>query len=602
MTTYRLDITNVDNAPGLGDTPIDWGDVWNDDSDSTYANFGDSSEDATGAHGFLPPYTGGKITGMKIHFRASATGDTNQPMMIELDDVGPGYSRYIQFHGGASTGQSSQEVFWGEGADWDIPNDGVIRNYAMAISDHMAVVNGWDDKEDFFFWVLDSLRAGGMSVYFWADAYNTEPLTYPTGEIRIYEAWLTVTTSGSDVPERIYPESIEPSRDSTKRVLITNFENDEVEWGSGGGSSNLDGLDDVEITSPSTNQALIWDGSKWVNETLAGGGGPIALDDLTDVAISSPSTSQILTFNGTNWVNSAAGGGSLSSLTDTSLTSLSNGEFLRYNGSAWVNATYTPPVQNIDWLSDVDTTTQPPSGGQVLWFDSVKWVPHTMFLSNINGNVHSGVDFPAADGYLLTWEASSSLWKAKPPSFAPIASPTFTGDPKAPTPATGDNDTSIATTAFVKAQAYATLASPALTGTPTAPTATSGTNTTQIATTAFVQTAVGLYAPLASPALTGTPTAPTATAGTNTTQIATTAFVTNATSSLAPLASPTFTGDPKAPTPSTTDSDTSIATTAYTRSAIEQFQNTRLIESTDDAATVAAANNFPIGTIIFKKA
>lgn len=39
---------------------------------------------------------------------------------------------------------------------------------------------------------------------------------------------------------------------------------------------------------------------------------------------------------------------------------------------------------------------------------------------------------------------------------APLASPTFTGDPKAPTPATSDNDTSIATTAFVKAQGYTT--------------------------------------------------------------------------------------------------------------------------------------------------
>jgi len=35
--------------------------------------------------------------------------------------------------------------------------------------------------------------------------------------------------------------------------------------------------------------------------------------------------------------------------------------------------------------------------------------------------------------------------------FATIASPTFTGDPKAPTPTPGDNDTSIATTAFVDA-------------------------------------------------------------------------------------------------------------------------------------------------------
>lgn len=48
---------------------------------------------------------------------------------------------------------------------------------------------------------------------------------------------------------------------------------------------------------------------------------------------------------------------------------------------------------------------------------------------------------------------------------APKVSPTFTGDPKAPTPATADNDTSIATTAFVKAQGYAPLASPTFTGT-----------------------------------------------------------------------------------------------------------------------------------------
>ena len=156
--------------------------------------------------------------------------------------------------------------------------------------------------------------------------------------------------------------------------------------------------------------------------------------------------------------------------------------------------------------------------------------------------------------YLTTATAAST--------YAPLASPALTGNPTAPTPATADNDTSIATTAFVKAQGYltsapvtsvagktgavtlvvgdvsgaATLASPALTGTPTSPTAAVDTNTTQIATTAYVvgqgylksATASSTYAPLASPALTGTPTAPTATAGTNTTQIATTAFVTAA--------------------------------------------------------------------------
>lgn len=56
----------------------------------------------------------------------------------------------------------------------------------------------------------------------------------------------------------------------------------------------------------------------------------------------------------------------------------------------------------------------------------------------------------------------------------------------ATTPATADNSTAVATTAYVRAQGYVSAASPALTGTPTAPTATAGTNTTQLATTAFV--------------------------------------------------------------------------------------------------------------------
>jgi hypothetical protein len=79
---------------------------------------------------------------------------------------------------------------------------------------------------------------------------------------------------------------------------------------------------------------------------------------------------------------------------------------------------------------------------------------------------------------------------------APLESPALTGNPTAPTPTLGDNDTSIATTAFVNAEIaadtahLAPLASPALTGTPTAPTAAVNTSTTQIATTAFVNAEV----------------------------------------------------------------------------------------------------------------
>lgn len=61
-------------------------------------------------------------------------------------------------------------------------------------------------------------------------------------------------------------------------------------------------------------------------------------------------------------------------------------------------------------------------------------------------------------------------------ALATKASPVFTGDPQAPTPATADNDTSIATTAFVKAQGYATSASVPVPATAT-PLVESGTGT-----------------------------------------------------------------------------------------------------------------------------
>lgn len=184
------------------------------------------------------------------------------------------------------------------------------------------------------------------------------------------------------------------------------------------------------------------------------------------------------------------------------------------------------------------------------------------------------------NGKYLTTDGSSLSWAAiDVSSYAPLASPTFTGIPLAPTATAGTNTTQVATTEFVRTEVSnlisaapaaldtldelaaalgddanfastvttslsgkAPLSSPTFTGTPLAPTAGNGTNTTQIATTAFVQDAISTKANLASPTFTGTPLAPTAAGGTNTTQIATTAYVQTEVSSKANSASPTFTG------------------------------------------------------------
>jgi hypothetical protein len=109
---------------------------------------------------------------------------------------------------------------------------------------------------------------------------------------------------------------------------------------------------------------------------------------------------------------------------------------------------------------------------------------------------------------------------------APLASPTFTGVPAAPTAAVDTNTTQLATTAMVLAQAAA--ATPLIDGA-----AAIGTST-RFARGDHVHPTDTTRAPLASPTFTGTPAAPTAAVDTNTTQLATTAMVLGQASAVAP--------------------------------------------------------------------
>ncbi|ECF5978196.1 phage tail protein [Salmonella enterica subsp. arizonae] len=110
--------------------------------------------------------------------------------------------------------------------------------------------------------------------------------------------------------------------------------------------------------------------------------------------------------------------------------------------------------------------------------------------------------------------------------YAPKESPTFTGTPKAPTPAAGNNTTQLATTAFVQAALTALINGAPATLDTLKEIAVAINNDPKFSTT--INNALALKAPLSSPALTGTPTAPTAAQSVNNTQIATTAFVKSA--------------------------------------------------------------------------
>ena len=90
---------------------------------------------------------------------------------------------------------------------------------------------------------------------------------------------------------------------------------DEITQGGGGGSSTLAGLNDVNISTPTDGQALVYDDTthKWVNR--AGGGGSSTFAGLNDVNVQGVSNGDIARYNSTTgkWTDS-------SDLTDLELT------------------------------------------------------------------------------------------------------------------------------------------------------------------------------------------------------------------------------------------------------------------------------------------
>lgn len=123
-----------------------------------------------------------------------------------------------------------------------------------------------------------------------------------------------------------------------------------------------------------------------------------------------------------------------------------------------------------------------PSSNVGPWFNGQSW----FYWSNVTGNYQPIILAPESLGYWIGPDAPDpnvfSFWISTTAGGSPLALNIFYSG------------------AWVDVYAaqlasYAPLASPTFTGTPAAPTAAPGTNTTQLATTAFVEAAVGAIPP-----------------------------------------------------------------------------------------------------------
>ena len=78
--------------------------------------------------------------------------------------------------------------------------------------------------------------------------------------------------------------------------------------GGGGGSSTLDGLSDVSLTTPTDGQVLSYDANadEWVNSSTAN---PSSIASMSDTDIQSPTDGQTLVYNSTSakWENASGG-------------------------------------------------------------------------------------------------------------------------------------------------------------------------------------------------------------------------------------------------------------------------------------------------------
>ena len=230
-----------------------------------------------------------------------------------------------------------------------------------------------------------------------------QPRTISIRPLNIYEGGTLRMT---------YPSSLGNALTEMKLVFGTGLTatvsgtNDSVVTVNSVAPTSLDALDDVVLTSPTSNEVLSFNGSEWVNsplqipqvlknlndvdDLLAPGEGqvlmftsgqwtagsvnvPTVLMNLDDVANEVATSGQILKFNGTEWAPGYESITTLASLTDVANTVPTPGQVLTFDGSQWIasNAA-TAGASTLASLTDVSIPS--PISGQVLKYNGGQWV------------------------------------------------------------------------------------------------------------------------------------------------------------------------------------------------------------------------------------
>ena len=145
----------------------------------------------------------------------------------------------------------------------------------------------------------------------------------------------------------------------------------------------------------------------------------LTTSSLTDVSSTAPTTGQVLKWSGTEWVPGAdSAGGALGADAITTGMIAENVVTTREIAANTVAVGDLATNISVDFLSDVDSTTTPPTHGQSLVWNSAanEWRPGTVISGSAILNplidIHLNQGGPT-DGYVLSWTSGDYSWVAQ---------------------------------------------------------------------------------------------------------------------------------------------------------------------------------------------
>lgn len=306
----------------------------------------------------------------------------------------------------AGTNSTAINIFGANGITTSASGSTITISQSLAIDDLSNIaITAPSDGEILYYDNDSSTWVNGAIQVALNDLTDVDSGSLANGHILVYNTtssnWVAVASSAID--QNIY-SSVSGNTGSSSAGTPTTDLSIQGALGSGITTSvasnvvsidldiGLGDLNNVDNTAPTDGQMLVYDigTSMWIPTSLSAN----SLGGLSDVTLTTPINEDFLMYNGTSWINKAIGtidsiatdSGTLNVTTIETDISILGGNGL--SSSLAGNVITLAITGGIDTLTDVDTTTTPPSGGDTLVWSAVDsaWIPNSVGVFNLESD------------------------------------------------------------------------------------------------------------------------------------------------------------------------------------------------------------------------